>query len=122
MAADAVFLAEWQAALPPSHILIERTEDYVDHPMRVLRRAIAHLGLRAMKPAELQAARAARAVDTLEKVCKGHGLPPAPALAAVRAFYAPFNRALARQLGDTSFLWHDSAPSLIAADASAGDV
>ena len=101
----AAFLPEWQASLPRDHLLVMRSEDQVARPMHVLRRVASHLGLRPFTQSELHAARAANAADELEKVKSAHGLPEAAVLANVRAFYAPFNRALARQLGDRAFTW-----------------
>ena len=101
----AAFLPEWQASLPRDHLLVMRSEDQVARPMHVRRRVASHLGLRPFTQSELHAARAANAADELEKVKSAHGLPEAAVLANVRAFYAPFNRALARQLGDRAFTW-----------------
>ena len=75
--------------------------------MRTLRRVVAHLGLRPMREAELRAARALAPSDEGARVRAAHGLPDAPTATAVRAFYEPFNRALAAQLDDRSFLWRD---------------
>ena len=101
----AAFLPEWQAALPAGHLLVMRSEDQAQHPIKALRRTVAHLGLRDMTSSELKAARAVKGADELEKVQARHGLPDAKAESAVRRFYAPFNRALARQLDDPAFLW-----------------
>ena len=101
----AAFLPEWRASLPPHHLLVMRTEDQIAHPLRVVRRATAHLGLRALTPRELQAIRAVRAEDELDRVRMKYGMPSEPVLSRVRRFYRPFNRALARQLADDAFLW-----------------
>ena len=34
-----------------------------------------------------------------------HGMPSAQSMEKVRRFYAPFNSALAKLLGDVGFLW-----------------
>lgn len=101
----AVFLPEWRASLPRGHLLVMRTEDQIAHPVRVVRRAAAHLGLRALTPAELEAVRAVRAEDELDRVRERHGMPSEMVLSRVRRFYRPFNRALAQQLDDDAFLW-----------------
>ena len=101
----AAFLPEWQAALPREHLLIMRTEDQIRHPMRVLKRAVAHLQLRPLTDDELQKARGVEVSDEAERVVKKHGLPDAATRERVRAFYHPFNKALARQLDDPAFLW-----------------
>ena len=101
----AAFLPEWQAALPRGHLLLMRNEDAVAHPMRTLRRVVAHLSLRPMRDDELRTARELRLTDEGERVKAVHGLPDVATREAVRAFYHPFNRALAAQLEDTAFLW-----------------
>lgn len=101
----AAFLPEWQAALPRGHLLIMRTEDQIAHPMRTLKRAVAHLGLRALRDEELRRARDVTVRDEAERVVRKHGLPDMATQERVRAFYHPFNQALARQLDDPAFLW-----------------
>ena len=101
----AVYLAEWQAALGRENLLILRTEDQIAHPMRTLKRVVSHLRLRPMRDEELRKARAVEVADEAEKVREAHGTMEPGVRAAVRAFYEPFNKALARQLGDPGFLW-----------------
>jgi hypothetical protein len=103
--ADAAFVPEWRAALPTGNLLIMRTEEQLAHPMRTLKRAVAFLGLRALRDDELRRARAVELNDDAARVRENHGLPDATTRAAVRAFYQPFNEALAAQLDDPGFLW-----------------
>ena len=59
-----------------------------------------------MRDEELRKARAVEVADEAEKpVREAHGTMEPAVRAAVRAFYEPFNKALARQLGDPGFLW-----------------
>ena len=63
------------------------------------------LGLRPPTDTERREAEGGAAKDELQQVRVQHGDPPAAAFARVREFYAPFNSALASQLGDRAFLW-----------------
>ena len=63
------------------------------------------LGLRPPTDTERREAEGGAAKDELQQVRGQHGEPPAAAFARVREFYAPFNSALASQLGDRAFLW-----------------
>ena len=101
----AVFLPEWQAAIPSHRLLVLRTEAYLAHPLRALRKVSRLLGLPPPPPDELRAAGRVRSTDELEGTVKRHGTPPPRALEPVRRFYAPFNRALATQLGTEAFEW-----------------
>lgn len=101
----AVFVPEWQAAIPAERLLFFRTEAYVAHPLRALRRVSRLLGLPPPSPGEARAAAGVRSADELEATERRHGSAPRRALEPVRRFYAPFNRALATQLADESFAW-----------------
>lgn len=101
----AVFLPEWIAALSQPNLLIVRTEDYLERPLKTLRRAIRHLGLRPPTADEARRMGTLRSHDELRRVSHEHGMPPAHVLEQVRSFYHPFNRALASMLDNPAFLW-----------------
>ena len=104
----AAFLPEWQAALPPERLLIVRTEDYIARPLRWLRRAVAHLGLRPMSEAEVRGAERTRKADEFGALLgRGRAPPSSELLAPMRRFYRPWNRVLAGMLKDDSFMWRD---------------
>ena len=63
------------------------------------------LGLRPPTDTERREAEGGATKDELQQVREQHGEPPAAAFARVREFYAPFNRALATQLGTEAFEW-----------------
>ena len=75
------------------------------HPHPDARQVWRLLGLRPPTESERREAEGGAAKDELEQVRAEHGEPPAAPFARVRAFYAPFNAALAAQLGDRAFLW-----------------
>lgn len=109
----AAFLPEWQAALPPRHLLVLRTEDYLLKPMRALRQVSRHLGLRPMSENEARKAERLKSSDELKAVVKrGHPLPETSkereaVLGPIRRFYEPFNQALSGMLHNDAFLWRD---------------
>ncbi len=103
--AYAAFMPEWQQAIPPSRLLVMRTEDYIAAPGKALRRVAKVVGLRPFTHAELRAATSLPSVDELARQSREHGEPPPAEAAAVRRWYRPFNQALAAQLGSDDFLW-----------------
>jgi len=104
------FVPEWQAYVRPQRLLVLRSEDYFERPLRSVRRVWRLLGLRAPTDAERVAAERPTPRDEAQQVRDEHGEPPAAALAAVRRFYRPFNARLAEQLDDPAFTWEDRQP------------
>ena len=71
------------------------------------------LGLRPPTDTERREAEGGATKDELQQMRAQHGEPPAAAFARVRAFYAPFNTALASQLDDrASELYFEDYPEL----------
>ena len=94
----------------PQRLLVLRSEDYFERPLRSVRRVWRLLGLRAPTDAERAAAERPAPRDEAQQVRDEHGEPPAAALASVRRFYRPFNARLAEQLDDAAFTWEDRQP------------
>ena len=108
----AEFLPEWQTYVPTKRLLVVRTDEYFDRPIRAVRRAWQWLGLRPPSADENDGARALKADDELVRASAAHGAPQDyPALLRpVRAFYAPFNARLAGMLRDPGFTRGQWAP------------
>ena len=96
----------WRAGFAPDALLVLRFEDLVRDPRSALARVAAHLDLGAPFNASLAAPRA-------NPTAHGAGSQMLPSTRALLLrFYAPYNRELARRLGDPCFEWPDaeSAP------------
>lgn len=102
-----VFMPDWLAAFPPEDVLVLRLEDYVSatHRRTVLERVFRHLHLQeptAEKWEEILDMPAQRAGGKPGPP-EGKGEMQAGTRAELEAFYAPYNKELARLLGDGGF-------------------
>ncbi|KAL1503007.1 hypothetical protein AB1Y20_011076 [Prymnesium parvum] len=106
-----VFLSEWQRYLRRT-LLVMRTEDYLNNPLRALRRVTRHLELPQLTAEGMRAAERERSRD--EALVLHDGMPSPEEMRGVRKFYEPFNVELARLLGDRAFLWrYESSASRV---------
>lgn len=105
------FLWDWAPRFPRDQLLLMRLEDYSGDMKRHLAATFGFLGMREPSAAEwgaiLEAPRAnTRADRGLLQAHEGHGDMMLPETReALSAFYAPYNEALAKALGDDRFAW-----------------
>jgi hypothetical protein len=128
--ADACIIAHFCIPRFADQFLVLRLDDYGSDMARHLEAVFTFVGLRAPSEAEWSVILGAPRANTRENgpgghrraLLRGEGHAPVEAMlpetrAALSAFYAPFNDALATLLADERFRWRDARGGASGGDA-----